>query len=282
MLKALMQLLGIGAAQAPTAYGPETLATPAPSVPHWPSSGQFRLLAVGENFYAEALQATARNPDGYPALTFCTAELVPEVNNPYDPNAVAVIVSGRKVAHLSRQDALALRQALSRAGIPASVTTCSAVITGGLFSDGKRYSYSVELDLDITSTSPTANRPAYTRPVQHDPAPTISRDADQVMVTCFAPHSALEDLDRGETRVNRWTAEHWTTVNYYVANQRNAGLGTKLFSIDKEVHRQLFDGEDVDVELLGLEGRTLRVRMSKADPTAKTKPTKRRTLKSAS
>src|SRR5262249_29630366 len=63
---------------------------------------------VGESFYLDALRAiVARDvasSDGR-IRKDVQATLVPEPENPYDANAVAVYVSGRKVAHLARAEA---------------------------------------------------------------------------------------------------------------------------------------------------------------------------------
>ncbi|MGH2941915.1 MAG: HIRAN domain-containing protein [Solirubrobacteraceae bacterium] len=60
-----------------------------------------------------------------------TAALVPEPENRYDPNAVAVYIGGEKVGYLSRRDALDYQpamQALRAAGYQAGV--CRGCIAG--------------------------------------------------------------------------------------------------------------------------------------------------------
>lgn len=63
---------------------------------------------VGESYYQDALRATGRvcsaGGEGRPAFT---AALVPEPENPYDSNAIAVYSPRGKIGHLSRDDALA-------------------------------------------------------------------------------------------------------------------------------------------------------------------------------
>jgi len=78
------------------------------------------------------------------------ARLVCERDNPHDRNAVAVLVSRRKVGHLSRDDAVAYRNELRRlVGIREPEAVVGALIVGGwLRSDGSEGSFGVRLDLD--------------------------------------------------------------------------------------------------------------------------------------
>lgn len=58
--------------------------------------GQNTVDVVGESFYREALEAVARQGADH------IATLVPEPDNPYDPQAIGVVIMGLKVGHLSR------------------------------------------------------------------------------------------------------------------------------------------------------------------------------------
>jgi hypothetical protein len=58
---------------------------------------------VGESYCRDALLRIAARRGGVPV--HCNADLVFEPDNPYDPNAVAVVIDGLKVGHLSRQHA---------------------------------------------------------------------------------------------------------------------------------------------------------------------------------
>jgi len=62
------------------------------------------LEIVGESYRQDALQRLWRGPD----FTY-TANMVPEANNPHDPNAVRVEVEGTQVGYLSRATAKAYR-----------------------------------------------------------------------------------------------------------------------------------------------------------------------------
>lgn len=88
--------------------------------------GDFLLEVVGESNYQSDIQR---------ALEFggedTVALLVPEPDNPYDPNAVAVYVCGLKVGYLARSHAACYQQGLmavqSREGKPVA---CRAEIVG--------------------------------------------------------------------------------------------------------------------------------------------------------
>jgi hypothetical protein len=84
------------------------------------------LSVVGESRYQETLRSRADQlgPDGV-----FTARLVPEPDNPYDANAVAVCVDGSlaKVGYLARQVAKTYHPRLAGHGAPA---TCPARLTG--------------------------------------------------------------------------------------------------------------------------------------------------------
>jgi hypothetical protein len=62
------------------------------------------LEVVGESRYrAEIERAVGQRPEGH--RTIVDAALVAEPGNPYDANAIAVMIAGRRVGYLSRNDA---------------------------------------------------------------------------------------------------------------------------------------------------------------------------------
>lgn len=87
--------------------------------------------AVGEAGYQEALHDICGGyaPDGHEHG--CIAHLIPEPTNEHDSNAVAVHIHGRKVAYLSRDDAIRYRDEMARAGFPGASLYCPAMIVGG-------------------------------------------------------------------------------------------------------------------------------------------------------
>jgi hypothetical protein len=70
-------------------------------------SGGLEVGVVGESHYQDVLTAIVggKRPESVRIPTQAT--LVPELDNPYDPNAVAVYIAGRKVGHLPRPAAQA-------------------------------------------------------------------------------------------------------------------------------------------------------------------------------
>lgn len=114
--------------------------------------GEYGFEVVGESYRQEALSAICGGPceDGHDYE--CEALLVPDPTNEHDPNAVKVMIEGRHVAFLARDDAKAHLAALRRLGVPGQPTRCAAIINGGWrrerrdgsFSDG---SFGVELDI---------------------------------------------------------------------------------------------------------------------------------------
>lgn len=60
-----------------------------------------------------------------------TAELVPQSDNPYDPQAVAVQIGGQVVGHLPRATARTYRTLIERAITATGRATCQAEIRGG-------------------------------------------------------------------------------------------------------------------------------------------------------
>jgi len=88
---------------------------------------------VGESYYQDALRATGQicsvGPEGRPTFT---AVIVPEPDNPYDSNAIAVYSPEGKVGHFSRDSALAYRELfaeVTRLGYHGGA--CEAYLTGG-------------------------------------------------------------------------------------------------------------------------------------------------------
>jgi very-short-patch-repair endonuclease len=93
--------------------------------------GTSSVEVVGESFYLDALhQIVARDAPGSDGRIRkgVQATLVPEPENPYDANAVAVYVSGLKVAHLSRAEARRYQSAIQ--ALPRGEVVTDALIIG--------------------------------------------------------------------------------------------------------------------------------------------------------
>jgi len=73
--------------------------------------GEVSLEVVGESFHQESLRKLVGSTTERVRLAV-EAVLTPETDNQYDPNAVAVWISGMQVGHLSREDAIEFRPGL--------------------------------------------------------------------------------------------------------------------------------------------------------------------------
>jgi hypothetical protein len=110
--------------------------------------GGLEVGVVGESHHQDALTAIVggKRPESVRIST--QAMLIPEPNNPYDPNAVAVYIDGWKVGHLPRPAAQALAPVGQRLAEQQRVGVCSATITGGWDrGDGDTGHFGVILDL---------------------------------------------------------------------------------------------------------------------------------------
>jgi hypothetical protein len=121
--------------------------TIAPTI-HLEGTGEYEFEVVGESFYQDALESICGGRTEESAEHECLAHLICEPENPYDRNAVAVVIDGQKVAHLSREAALAWQEQLRKRGLAGRTMTCDAVIVGGWdYGARGRGHFGVKLDL---------------------------------------------------------------------------------------------------------------------------------------
>ncbi|MGE0408731.1 MAG: HIRAN domain-containing protein [Amphiplicatus sp.] len=106
--------------------------------------GSFDTEVVGESHYQDALDAICggKCEDGHELCI--EAVLAHEPQNRHDRNAVAVLIEGRKVGHLSRPDAKKFRQR----GL-SSVQTQAMVVGGWRRRNGDEGHYGVRLDFPV-------------------------------------------------------------------------------------------------------------------------------------
>lgn len=91
--------------------------------------GDFDLEVVGESHYQDALRNAL---DALPGRRkICEATLVMEDDNPHDPKAVAVFISGNQVGYLDRDAARTFRKHIAGQNLPAGNYTCQAKLFGG-------------------------------------------------------------------------------------------------------------------------------------------------------
>jgi hypothetical protein len=109
------------------------------------------LEVVGESFYQDNLWSVVGGWSGDRVRQAAQAVLVAEHDNQYDPNAVSVWISGYKVGHLGRQDAVRLRPGLTtlqqRFGQAVALT---GQIVGGGSNEGRKGMLGVFLNYDST------------------------------------------------------------------------------------------------------------------------------------
>ncbi len=105
----------------------------------FPPVGSARVDVVGEAAYQGTLvrMAGGRTIDG-PRNRHHTAVLLPEPTNPYDENAVRVVLvpstpgaATATVGYLSREDAARYRPVIDRLAAAGKVMACKASMTGG-------------------------------------------------------------------------------------------------------------------------------------------------------
>lgn len=87
---------------------------------------------VGESRHQDALLALTGGQRHYGGADVWTAaRLVPDPGNPVDPAAVAVVIQGRRVGWLGRQDAVRYRALVDAVRAREGEATCAARIRGG-------------------------------------------------------------------------------------------------------------------------------------------------------
>lgn len=114
---------------------------------HLDGDGTFSQEVVGESHYQEALEGIVGRRTDSSADFRCTAELVRDRLNTYDPNAVGIFIMGQKVGHLPRDLAAAVAPRLDRYPLNAHRVTCAARIVGGWRRDGVEANFGVQLDV---------------------------------------------------------------------------------------------------------------------------------------
>ncbi len=90
--------------------------------------GGIRVDVVGESFYRKKIHDAIR---AVGADVEVVASLVPDPANPYDPNAVKVVIAGHHVGHLSRDVAIIFGPVARRITELGCDAQCIAMISGG-------------------------------------------------------------------------------------------------------------------------------------------------------
>jgi hypothetical protein len=104
-----------------------------------PLGGDEALYVVGESYRQEALWTLVGGTRQEGVRVECVAQLIPEPENPYDRNAIAVFIEGEHVGYLSRSDAAAYLGGLTHLideSPNSRVTLHGWICGGGLREDG--------------------------------------------------------------------------------------------------------------------------------------------------
>lgn len=231
----------------------------------WVGDGQYSVDVVGESFAREALADIAKNPAGQRALVFCVATLIPQPNNPYDRNAIAVSISGRAIGHLSHESAKSYCERLRDLDKENESFVAFAVISGGLITQERQYDYSVQLDIasgmNVDQSGDDASRSIYQsvgEPVLQQVSPNIWTSEVWLPV----PRS---ELCRNLT-VDTWTTEKWDEVNFYALNRQRIGLGYKLVGVPKRQYLKHFADHELEMSLELLKSRFAKLIVRVCDP----------------
>jgi len=148
---------------------------------------------VGDAPYQDALLELTGGRRRYGGVRLeCIARLVPEPDNPVDPGAIAVTISGLVVGYLSRIDAARYSDVISDALTGTGEASCKAVIVGGWEREhGRIGMFGVRLRLGSPEVlaapgAAPASRPADDRPITRAP-----RSGRGEILSPGAPESSL-------------------------------------------------------------------------------------------
>jgi len=108
-------------------------------------TGSDRIEVVGESFYRPALRELSAASTGSQVGRLYQAALVCDPANPYDRNAVKVMVEGRHVGHLPRELAALVTDRISELTSLNGEVTCAAEIRGS----GPEFGQGVVLSVDF-------------------------------------------------------------------------------------------------------------------------------------
>lgn len=122
-------------------------------------SGFYGIRVVGVQYCKDDIDSIVLNTNGNNVLVYCTAKLTRYINE-HDCNAVEVSVGGKRVGHLSRQDAMKFKEQIKSHKLSDVNIFCNAVISAGgrVERNNKtiedRYEYVIELDFDVEDVFP--------------------------------------------------------------------------------------------------------------------------------
>lgn len=156
--------------------------------------------------------------------------LYPDNDNAADPNAILVTtpVSPPEIARvLPTRAAAEYRKRMAEAGYMHMISACEATLTGGLDIEDRSYDYILELDLDMSEDPHPEHLMVNPQTVKRPAIPDLKPDEHGAYrFKCWLPHDAVGFL-HPKGRTMGWTTDSWNTINYYLANAKGIGLGSR-------------------------------------------------------
>jgi hypothetical protein len=121
---------------------------------HIAGDGGYAVEVVSGSSHQDRLEWLAQGRGEEPVDYTCTALLLPEPNNPFDPNAVSVSIRGVRVGYLPADAAASMAAAMQMWGFERA--TCAAIVEGGWYrSTEDKGDFCVRLDAN-PDFAPTA------------------------------------------------------------------------------------------------------------------------------
>lgn len=111
-------------------FGLEGAASPSLPLIVW-REGSYPTQAVGESNYQAALEVICGGYSRHGHEVLCEASLIPDPTNPYDANAVKVVIARHLVGYLCRDDAIRFGEEMTAAGRLGEGARCAAKVKGG-------------------------------------------------------------------------------------------------------------------------------------------------------
>ncbi|WP_218511978.1 HIRAN domain-containing protein [Variovorax sp. dw_308] len=209
------------------------------------------MTIAGTSHYRGAIAAIAQNPINTHALVICLGYLVPDDQNPHDPNAVRVVIEGQTVGHLSASFAQTYRSYLSHLPERIEHVSVAAVITNGLRTKDRAYEYTIEIDFPDDLGIGILTEPMEHEIIRVNGYSALQPDADgSYSAKVWVPTGDFDELHKSRA-VEEWTTDAWETVNFYACNRQNIGLGLKVYELTKAEYAALFkDGPTTGVLVL--------------------------------
>jgi len=235
-------------------------------VPIWKPTAEYAVKTVLTSRFRDSLDEVTKNRRDKTSLIFTLVILYPDKDNAVDPNAMLVTTQQappKLLGYLPREQAALYRQRMAEAGYDHMVSACEAVLSGGLVTTDRIYDYVLELDLDMSTDPDPEHLVVHSEMVRHPSDPEFKKDAKgDYRFKCWLPHDAIGGL-HPKLLAKGWTTDSWTTVNYYLSNAKNIGLGFKVLSVPKDKHAKVFGEEPVNVVIEEIQRRWVTLRLEK-------------------